>query len=87
LLQERATDDEIRAIDKPIYQDMSDNDIVEMLERLLPPTNISDKKNILDDLKSFNTFNFELALPKLKKILTQKEAEEILQSSRTSLVV
>lgn len=87
LLQERATDDEIRAIDKPIYQDMSDNDIVEMLERLLPPTNISEKKNILDDLKSFNTFNFELALPKIKKILTQKEAEEILQNSRTALVV
>ena len=87
LLQERATDDEVRATDKPIYQDMSDNDIVEMLQRLLPPTNISEKKNILDDLKSFNTFNFELALPKINKILTQKEAEEILQSSRTPLVV
>ncbi len=79
LLQERATDDEIRAIDKPIYQDMSDNDIVEMLERLLPPTNISEKKNILDDLKSFNALNFERALPEIKRILTQKEAAEILK--------
>jgi hypothetical protein len=78
LLQERATDDEIRAIDKTIYQDMSDNDIVEMLEQLLPPTNVSEKKNILDDLKSFNALNFELAIPKIKKILTPKEAEEIL---------
>jgi len=81
LLQERATDDEIRAIDKPIYQSMSDNDIVEMLERLLPPTNIDEKKNILDDLKSFNAFNFECALPNIKKLLTQKEAEEIFQNS------
>lgn len=78
LLQERATDDEIRAIDKPIYQDMSSNDIVEMLERLLPPTNISEKKNILDDLKSLNTFNFETALPKIQKILSPKEVAEIL---------
>ncbi|MFT4059093.1 MAG: hypothetical protein QM652_06040 [Legionella sp.] len=77
LLQERATDAEIRAIDQPIYQDMSDNDMVEMLERLLPPTNPSEKENILDDLKAFNALNFELALPRIKKILTQKEAEEI----------
>ncbi len=87
LLQERATDAEIRAIDKLIYQDMSDNDIVEMLERLLPPTNLSEKKNILEDLKSFNALNFDFALPKIKKILTQKETEEILQSSKTPLEV
>lgn len=87
LLQARASDAEIRAIDKPIYQDMSANDIVEMVERLLPPTNPSEKKNILDDLKSFNALNFELALPRIKKILTQKEAEEILLKSNTSLEV
>lgn len=87
LLQERATDAEIRAIDKPIYQDMSDHDMVEMLEQLLPPTNPSEKKNILDDLKSFNALNFELALPRIKKILTQKEAEEILLKSKTPLEV
>jgi hypothetical protein len=81
LLQERATDDEIRAIDKPIYQSMSDNDIVEMLEQLLPPANIDEKKNILADLKSFNTFNFARALPNIKKLLTQKEAEELFQNS------
>lgn len=78
LLQERASDDQIRAIDKPIYQDMSDHDTVEMLERLLPPTNISDKKNILDDLKSFNPLNFEIALPKIQKILKPNEVAEIL---------
>jgi hypothetical protein len=87
LLQARASDAEIRAIDKPIYQDMSDDDIVEMVERLLPPTNPSEKKNILDDLKFFNVLNFELALPRIKKILTQQEAEEILQSSKTPLEV
>ncbi|CDZ76132.1 hypothetical protein BN59_00398 [Legionella massiliensis] len=79
LLQERATDAEIRAIDKPIYQGMSDNDMVEMLELLLPPTNISEKKNILDDLRAFNANNFELALPKIQKILTSTEAAEILR--------
>jgi hypothetical protein len=78
LLQERATDDEIRALDKPIYQAMSDNDILEMLARLLPPTNISEKKNILNDLKSFNPRNFEFALPKIQKTLTSKEVAEIL---------
>lgn len=78
LLQERANDDETRTIDKPIYQDMSDHDIVEMLEQLLPPTNISDKKNILDDLKSFNPLNFEIALPKIRKILRTNEVAEIL---------
>jgi ArsR family metal-binding transcriptional regulator len=58
---------------------MSDNDILEMLEQLLPPTNISEKKNILDDLRSFNTNNFELALTKIKKILTPREVAEILK--------
>lgn len=81
LLQERATDDEIRAIDKSIYQSMSNNDIVEMLTQLLPPANIDEKKNILADLKFFNAFNFECALPSIKKLFTQKEAEEIFQNS------
>lgn len=78
LLQERATDDEIRAIDKPIYESMSGLDIVEMLEQLLPPANISEKKNILDDLRSFNAASFKCAIPQIRKILTQREAEEAL---------
>lgn len=78
LLQERATDAEIRAIDKPIYESMSDNDIVEMLKHLLPRMNISEKKHILDDLKSFNSINFEAALPKIQTMFTPKEIVEIL---------
>ncbi|WP_133138803.1 hypothetical protein [Legionella genomosp. 1] len=78
LLLERASDDEIRAIDKPIYQDMNSNDIVEMLEQLLPPTNILEKKTILNDIKRFNSPNFESALPEIKKILTPEEVSEIL---------
>jgi len=85
LLQERASDDQIRTIDKPIYQDMNVNDIVQMLERLLPPTNISEKKNILDDLKSFNALNFEIALPKIQKLLTPNEAAEILNKAPNTL--
>lgn len=73
LLQERATDDEIRAIDKPIYESMSSADIVEMLEQLLPPVNISEKKNILNDLKKFNVDNFECAIPEIRNILTKDE--------------
>jgi hypothetical protein len=78
LLQERATDDEIRAIDKPIYESMSGIEIVEMLEQLLPPANIFEKKNILEDLKSFNAASFKCAIPQIRKILTQKEAAETL---------
>lgn len=78
MLQDRATDDEIRAIDQPVYQNMSAKDIVQMLEQLLPPANIFDKKNILEDLKSFNPSNFELALPEIQKLLQPTEATEIL---------
>lgn len=78
-LQKRANDEEIRAIDKPIYQSMSSKDIIEMLERLLPPTNIYEKKHILDDLKACNAPNFESALPEIIKILNQKEVAEILE--------
>lgn len=77
LLQERATDDEVRAIDKPIYQSMSSSEIIEMIERLLPPTNIFEKKNILDDLRRFNSDNFEYALPKIRDLFTMEEAAEI----------
>ncbi len=77
MLQDRATDDEIRVIDKPIYQNMSSSEIVEMLEFLLPPISFSEKKNILDDLKNFNPINFEGAIPEIRKILTQEEAAEI----------
>lgn len=77
LLQERATDDEIRAIDKPIYQGMSSDDIVEMLKRLLPPVNFTEKKNILDDLKCFNSVNFVRAIPEIRKILTKEEAAKV----------
>ncbi|RAP38485.1 hypothetical protein B1207_00935 [Legionella quinlivanii] len=78
LLQERASDDEIRAIDKPIYQDMGSNDILEMLEQLLPPINISEKEAILNDIKRFNNANFVFALPEIKKILSPEEVTEIL---------
>ena len=76
MLQDRATDDEIRAIDKPIYENMSSSEIVEMLELLLPPISFSEKKNILDDLKNFNPINFDCAIPEMRKILTQEEAAE-----------
>lgn len=78
LLEERASDDEIRAIDKPIYQDMGSNDILEMLEQLLPPINISEKEAILNDIKRFNNANFVFALPEIKKILSPEEVSEIL---------
>src|SRR5262249_10494893 len=77
MLQERATDNEIRAVDKPIYQNMSSSEIVEMLARLFPPINISEKKNLLEDLKNFNSTNFDYALPEIRKILAQEEAAEI----------
>jgi hypothetical protein len=69
LLQARATDEEIRAIDKSIYQSMNSVDIVEMLKHLLPPTNSSEKKSILDDLKHFNPHNFDAALQQIKGLL------------------
>ncbi len=77
MLQERATDDEIRAIDKPIYQHMSSNEIMEMLAGLFPPINLSEKKNILNDLKNFNPVNFECALPEIRKMLTVAEVAEL----------
>lgn len=77
LLQERASDEEIRAIDQLIYQSMSANDMVDMLLVLLPPVNISEKKHILKDLKAFNAHHFERAFPEIKKMLSAKEAEEI----------
>lgn len=76
LLQNRATDDEIRAIDKQIYQSMSSLEIVGMLESLLPPTNISEKKKILEDIKQFNPANFATAIKGIRKILSTKEALE-----------
>ncbi|MFC3908312.1 hypothetical protein ACFORL_04390 [Legionella dresdenensis] len=78
LLQERATDDEIRAIDKPIYQGMSSDEIVEMLKQLLPALNITEKKNILHDLKNFNAANFGTALPEIRKMLSKEEIAELL---------
>ncbi|KTD36512.1 hypothetical protein Lnau_1496 [Legionella nautarum] len=78
LLQARATDEEIRAIDKPIYQGMSSGDIVEMIKQLFPPLNMSDKKNILEDLKCFNTANFESALSELRMMFRSEEFVEIL---------
>lgn len=78
LLQERATDNEIKMIDKPIYESMSSADMVEMLKLLLPPTNISEKKNILDDLMSFNPVNFKNAIPEIRKILTKEEVAELI---------
>jgi|SRR5579862_2476483 len=77
LLQERASDDEIRAIDKPIYQAMNSCEIVEMLKNLLPPINFIEKKNILDDLRNFNSTQFNYAIPEIQKILTQEEVNEI----------
>lgn len=73
LLQQKATDEEIRAIDKPIYQSMSSEDIVEMLAHLLPPTNSFEKEKILDDIRCYNAANFELASQEIKKILKPKE--------------
>jgi len=69
MLQARASDEEIRAIDKPIYESLSSDDMVEMLTNLLPPANTSEKKNILDDLKHFNPHNFDAALQQIKGLL------------------
>lgn len=81
LLQARATDDEIRAIDKPIYQNMSSIDLVEMLKHLFPPLNISEKKTILDDLRCYNGTNFNAALSEIRMMFTSKEAVEVFGES------
>lgn len=77
LLQKRATDEQIRAIDKPIYQEMSSSEMLEMLERLLPPTNVYEKKKILNDLMNFNAANFACAREKILNFLTRDEVAEI----------
>ena len=76
-LQSRASDDEIRAIDKPIYESMTSDEIVEMLESLLPPTNSSEKKEIIEDLRNFNSMNLENSVPRIRGILTSEECIEI----------
>lgn len=77
LLQARASDEEIKAIDKPIYQGMSSSDLVEMIKHLFPPLNISEKKNILEDLKYFNAANFESALPEIRMMFRSEELVEL----------
>lgn len=80
LLQAKATDSAIRAIDEPIYGSMTSGDISEMLCSLLPPANILEKRKILEDLKEFNPKNFSLAIPEIRKILSEDEAVEIFGS-------
>lgn len=74
-LQKLCTDEELRAIEHPIYELMTAEEMVEMVQVLFPHMNFSDKYAFLTDIRLAQPQKFEQLWHKATKFLNTKEIE------------
>jgi len=74
-LQRLCTDDELRAIEHPTYELMTEDDMVEMLQILFPHMNYSDKCAFLTDIKLAQPKKFLHVWDKAHHFLSNQEME------------
>lgn len=74
-LQRLCTDEELRAIEHPTYEIMTDDEMVEMMQILFPHMNYSDKCAFLTDIKLAQPKKFLKVWGKVHHFLTTQEIE------------
>jgi len=76
-LQRLCTDDELRAIEHPIYEQMSAEDLRDMLQILFPHMNFSDKCAFLTDIKLAQPEKFLQLWDTAREFMSKEEMERI----------
>jgi hypothetical protein len=77
-LQRLCTDEELRAIEHPTYELMTEDEMVEMVQVLFPHMNFSDKCAFLTDIKLAQPKKFLGVWDKVHHFLSAQELEALL---------
>ncbi|HEV2524096.1 MAG TPA: hemerythrin domain-containing protein [Gammaproteobacteria bacterium] len=79
-IQKYYTDKEIKeAVDFPVYESISADDMVDMMSVLFPTMNIDDKEAFLRDLDESQSEKFLEAWPKIALTLDEKEMSQLIE--------